>query len=168
LTLRILIAVRPHTERVRIARPEKVSRRIVQRQQRQSRLPAATKLSRSDTDVVVVLEGMTTNLSSSRAELLSRAASRRRPSARVGASIAVEGRGARPRAADEQLVGGGQGVCVLPRVERGACNRERGACRQAGERVREAAASACTGRDSQKAGGQGHARSARGTWRPCS
>jgi len=38
-TLRILIAVRPHTERVRIARPEEISRRIVQRQQRQSRLP---------------------------------------------------------------------------------------------------------------------------------
>jgi hypothetical protein len=56
-TLRILIAVRPHTERVRIARPEKISRRIVQRQQRQSRLPAATKLSRSDMDVVVVLKG---------------------------------------------------------------------------------------------------------------
>jgi hypothetical protein len=57
-TLRILIAVRPHTERVRIARPEESSRRIVQRQQRQSRLPAATKLSRSDMDVVVVLEGI--------------------------------------------------------------------------------------------------------------
>ena len=55
-TLRILIAVRPHTERVRIARPEEISRRIVQRQQRQSRLPAATKLSRSEMDVVVVLE----------------------------------------------------------------------------------------------------------------
>ena len=119
-TLRILIAVRPHTERVRIARPEEISRRIVQRQQRQSRLPAATKLSRSDMDVVVVLEGMTTSLSSSRAELLSRAASRRRPSARAGESIAVEGRGARPRAADEQLVGGGQGVCVLPESKRGA------------------------------------------------
>ena len=47
-----------------------------------------------------------------------------------------EGRGARPRAADEQLVGGGQGVCALPRVEMGACNRGRGACREAGERVR--------------------------------
>ena len=57
-TLRILIAVRPHTERVRIARPEEISRRIVQRQQRQSRLPAATKLSRSDMDVIVVLEGI--------------------------------------------------------------------------------------------------------------
>jgi len=56
-TLRILIAVCPHTERVRVARPEKISRRIVQRQQRQSRLPAATKLSRSEMDVVVVLEG---------------------------------------------------------------------------------------------------------------
>jgi len=63
-TLRILIAVRPHTERVLIARPEKISRRIDQRQQRQSRLPAATKLSRSDTDVVVVLEGITMSLSS--------------------------------------------------------------------------------------------------------
>ena len=60
-TLRILIAVRPHTERVRIARPEEISRRIVQRQQRQSRLPAATKLSRSDMDVVVVLEGIKMN-----------------------------------------------------------------------------------------------------------
>jgi hypothetical protein len=57
-TLRILIAVRPHTERVRVARPGKISRRIAQRQQRQSRLPAATKLSRSDMDVVVVLEGI--------------------------------------------------------------------------------------------------------------
>jgi hypothetical protein len=119
-TLRLLIAVRPHTERVRIARPEEISRRIVQRQQRQSRLPAATKLSRSE-DVVVVLEGIRMSLSSSRAELLSRTASRRRPSAREVASIAVKGRGARPRAADEQLVGGGQGACALPRVERGAC-----------------------------------------------
>jgi hypothetical protein len=42
-----------------------------------------------------------------------RAASRRRPSARVVASIDVEGRGARPRPADEQLVGVGQG-CLLP------------------------------------------------------
>ena len=48
----ILIKVRPHTERVRVARPEEISRRIVQGQQRQSRLPAATKLSRSDMDVV--------------------------------------------------------------------------------------------------------------------
>ena len=136
-TLRILIAVRPHTERVRIARPEKISRRIVQRQQRQSRLPAATKLSRSDMDVVVVLEARTMSLSSSRAELLSRAASRRRPSARAVASIAVEGRGSHPRAADEQLVGGGQGVCVLPE-SKGVCvyNGGRGASRQAGERVR--------------------------------
>ena len=83
-------------------------------------------------DVVVVLEGMTTSLSSSRAELLSRAASRSPD--RVIASEG-EGRGARPCAADEQLVGGGQGVCSLPRVERGACNRGRGACREAGERV---------------------------------
>jgi len=136
-TLRVLIAVRPHsTERVRIARPEKISRRIVQRQQRQSRLPAATKLSRSDMDVVVVLEGMTMSLSSSRAELLSRAASR--SPARAIAS-GGEGRGARPRAADDLLVAGGQGVCALPRVKRGACtvyNGGRGACREAGERVR--------------------------------
>jgi hypothetical protein len=94
-----------HTERVRIARPEKISRRIVQRQQRQSRLPAATKLSRSHVDVVVVLEARTMSLSSSRAELLSRAASR--SPARAVAS-GGEGRGARPRAADEQLVGGGE------------------------------------------------------------
>ena len=47
-----------------------------------------------------------------------------------------EGRGACPRAADEQLVGRGQGVCALPRVERGACNRGYCACREAGERVR--------------------------------
>ena len=133
-TLRILIAVRPHTERVRIARPEEISRRIVQRQQRQSRLPAATKLSRSDMDVVVVLKGMTTSLSSSRAELLSRAASR--SPARAIAS-GGEGRGARPRAADEQLVGGGQGVCVLPESKGGRVyNGGRGACREAGERVR--------------------------------
>jgi len=58
------------------------------------------------------------SLSSSRAELLSRADSR--SPARAIAS-GGEGRGARPRAADEQLVGGGQGVCALPRVERGAC-----------------------------------------------
>ena len=131
-TLRILIAVRPHTERVRIARPEEISRRIVQRQQRQSRLPAATKLSRSDMDVVVVLEAMTMSLSSSRAELLSRAASR--SPARAIAS-GGEGRGARPRAADEQLVGVGQGVCVLPESKGGACNGGRGACWEAGERV---------------------------------
>ena len=133
-TLRILIAVRPHTERVRIARPEEISRRIVQRQQRQSRLPAATKLSRSDMDVVVVLEARTMSLSSSRAELLSRAASR--SPARAIAS-GGEGRGARPRAADEQLVGGGQGVCVLPESKGGRVyNGGRGACREAGERVR--------------------------------
>ena len=70
-------------------------------------------------DVVVVLEGITMSLSSSRAELLSRTASRRRPSAREVASIAVKGRGARPRAADEQLVGSGQGVCVLPESKGG-------------------------------------------------
>jgi len=115
-TLRILIAVRPHTERVRIARPEEISRRIVQRQQRQSRLPAATKLSRSDMDVVVVLEGITTSLSSSRAELLSRAASRSPARAKASGG---EGRGAHPRAADEQLVGGGQGVCALPESKGG-------------------------------------------------
>jgi hypothetical protein len=153
----------PHTERVRIAGPEKISRRIVQRQQRQSRLPAATKLSRSEMDVVVVLEARTMSLSSSRAKLLSRAASR--SPARAIAMIASggEGRGARPRAADEQLVGGGQGGCVLPRVERGACNI--GGEVRAGRRERgyEVAASACTGPDSQKAGGQGHARSARRT-----
>jgi hypothetical protein len=132
-TLRILIAVRPHTERVRIARPEEISRRIVQRQQRQSRLPAATKLSRSDMDVVVVLEARTMSLSSSRAELLSRAASR--SPARAIAS-GGEGRGAHPRAADEQLVGGGQGVCALPESKGGrAYNGGRGACREAGERV---------------------------------
>jgi hypothetical protein len=49
-----------------------------------------------------------------------------------------EGRGARPRAADEQLVGGGQGVCVLCRESKGGrvYNGGRGACREAGERVR--------------------------------
>jgi len=157
-TLRILIAVRPHTERVRIARPEEISRRIVQRQQRQSRLPAATKLSRSDMDVVVVLEGMTTSLSSSRAELLSRAASR--SPARAIAS-GGEGRGARPRAADEQLVGGGQGVCVLPESKGGRVyNGGRGVRAGRPERGYEAAASACTGPGS-RLGGQGHARSAR-------
>ena len=161
-TLRILIAVRPHTERVRIARPEEISRRIVQRQQRQSRLPAATKLSRSDMDVVVVLEGITTSLSSSRAELLSRAASR--SPARAIAS-GGEGRGARPRAADEQLVGGGQGVCDLPESKGG---RVIGGEVRAGRRERgyEAAATACTGPDS-RLGGQGHARSARRTCSSC-
>ena len=142
--LRILIAVRPHTERVRIARPEEISRRIVQRQQRQSRLPAATKLSRSE-DVVVVLEGMRMSLSSSRAELLSRTTSRRRPSARAVASIVVEGRGARPRAADEQLVGGGQGVCVLRESEGGRVyNGGRGVRAGRRERGHGAAATACT------------------------
>jgi hypothetical protein len=61
---------------------------------------------------------------------------RRRPSARGEASIAVEGRGARPRAADEQLVGGGQGDCVLPESKGGRVyNGGRGACWEAGERV---------------------------------
>jgi len=67
-------------------------------------------------DVVVVLEARTMSLSSSRAELLSRAASR--SPARAIAS-GGEGRGARPRAADEQLVGGGQGVCALPESKGG-------------------------------------------------
>ena len=160
LTLCILIAVRPHTERVRIARPEKISRRIVQRQQRQSRLPAATKLSRSDMDVVVVLEARTMSLSSSRAELLSRTASR--SPARAIAS-GGEGRGARPRAADEQLVGGGQFVCALPESKGGRVYYGgRGVRAGRRERGYEAAASACTGRDS-RLGGQGHARSARRT-----
>jgi hypothetical protein len=73
------------------------------------------------------------SLSSSRAELLSRAASR--SPARAIAS-GGEGRGAHPRAADEQLVGGGQGVCALPESKGGrAYNGGRGACREAGERV---------------------------------
>ena len=164
-TLRILIAVRPHTERVRIARPEKISRRIVQRQQRQSRLPAATKLSRSEMDVVVVLEGLTMSLSSSRAELLSRAASR--SPARAIAS-GGEGRGARPRAADEQLVAGRQGVCVLPESKGG---RVIGGGVRAGRRERGygAAATACTGPDSYPTQGLGakgtRGESAPGTWR---
>jgi hypothetical protein len=41
----ILITVRPHTERVRAARPEEISRHIVQRQQRQSRFAARPRAS---------------------------------------------------------------------------------------------------------------------------
>eukprot|EP00964_Phaeocystis_antarctica_P132150 scaffold96187_cov56-Phaeocystis_antarctica.AAC.2 len=54
--------------------------------------------------------------SNTRADLLSRAASR--APARVIASRG-EGRGARPRATNEQLVGVGQGVCVLPNRKEG-------------------------------------------------
>jgi hypothetical protein len=43
-----------------------------------------------------------------------------RPPARAIAS-GGEGGGARPRAADEQLVGGGEGVCVLPSRKEGVC-----------------------------------------------
>jgi len=81
------------------------------------------------------------SLSSSRAELLSRAASRS-PARDIGSpardiASGVEGRGAHPRAADEQLVGGGQGVCVLPESKGGRVyNGGRGACWEAGERVR--------------------------------
>ena len=109
-------------------------------------------------------KGRTMSLSSSRAKLLSRAASR--SPARAIAS-GGEGRGARPRAADEQLVGGGQGVCALPESKGG---RVIGGKVRAGRRERgyEAAASACarSGPDS-RLGGQGHARSARRTWRTC-
>ena len=56
---------------------------------------------------VVVLEVTRGAPSNARADLLSRAASRRRP-ARAGASSVVEGRGAHPRQTDRQLVGGGQ------------------------------------------------------------
>ena len=77
---------------------------------------------------------LTMSLSSSRAELLSRAASQS-PTRAIASG--GEGRGARPRAADEQLVGGGQGVCELPESKRGrAYNGGRGACRKAGERER--------------------------------
>jgi hypothetical protein len=96
-------------------------------------------------DVVVVLKGMTTSLSSFRAELLSRAASRSPARAKASGG---EGRGARPRAADEQLVGGGQGVCALRRVERGgvyimgdevrAGRRERGYTRRHSDGMRGA------------------------------
>ena len=69
----------------------------------------------------------------SRAELLSRAASR--SPARAIAS-GGKGRGAHPRAADEQLVGGGD-PCALPKSKVGRVyNWGRGACREAGERVR--------------------------------
>jgi hypothetical protein len=46
-----------------------------------------------------------------------------------------EGRGARPRATDGQLVGGGQGVCVLPRVERGGRVRWGARCGPGGGRA---------------------------------
>eukprot|EP00964_Phaeocystis_antarctica_P117124 scaffold80963_cov72-Phaeocystis_antarctica.AAC.1 len=55
--------------------------------------------------------GSQSRSSNTRADLISRAASR--TPARAVASRG-EGRGARPRATDEQLVGIGQGVCVLP------------------------------------------------------
>jgi hypothetical protein len=48
------------------------------------------------------------------------AAFRRRPNAIERASTAVKGRSVRPRATDELLVGGGQGVCLLPSVGKGA------------------------------------------------
>ena len=64
-------------------------------------------------------------------------AASRRP-ARVIAS-GGEGRGARPRAADEQLVGGGEGVCPLPSRKEGVRGIMRGDAR--------AASCGCTGRD---------------------
>jgi hypothetical protein len=100
---------------------------------------------------------MTTSLSSSRAELLSRAASR--SPARAIAS-GGEGRGARPRAADDQLVGGGQGVCALPESKGGRVIGGEvcvpGGGREGTRRQRRHARS---GPDS-RLGGQGHARGA--------
>ena len=55
-----------------------------------------------------------------------------------------EGRGARPRATDGQLVGGGQGVCVLPESKGGHGVRGRGVM---------AVQAACMGRARLKAGG---------------
>eukprot|EP00964_Phaeocystis_antarctica_P054504 scaffold32040_cov69-Phaeocystis_antarctica.AAC.2 len=61
--------------------------------------------------------GSQSRSSNTRADLISRAASRT-PRARAIAS-AGEGRGARPRATDEQLVGVGQGGRVLPSRKEG-------------------------------------------------
>ena len=63
-------------------------------------------------------------------------AASRRPARAIASG--GEGGGARPRAADEQLVGGGQGVCVLPSRTEGVRGM-RGDAR--------AASRGCTGRD---------------------
>eukprot|EP00964_Phaeocystis_antarctica_P157292 scaffold127415_cov63-Phaeocystis_antarctica.AAC.1 len=63
---------------------------------------------------------------------LSRECGRAGPRTPARAILRGEGRGARPRAPDEQLVGVGQGVCVLPRVERKAYDAGRGAHQELG------------------------------------
>eukprot|EP00964_Phaeocystis_antarctica_P033699 scaffold19101_cov53-Phaeocystis_antarctica.AAC.7 len=72
-----------------------------------------------------------------------------------------EGRGAHPRATDEQLVGVGQGVCTLPRVERRVCRAgERCEGRKAGGGRRPRGKQAA-GQGSTADWGQGTGRSAR-------
>ena len=89
------------------------------------------------------------------------------------AIVIGEGRGARPRATDEQLVGVGQGVCGLPSRKEGVRSGARcgpgertrinsEVCRERG-RGAAAAQAACTGRGRLKTGSPGHARSARRT-----
>eukprot|EP00964_Phaeocystis_antarctica_P032219 scaffold18260_cov57-Phaeocystis_antarctica.AAC.3 len=60
-------------------------------------------------------------------------------------SVRGEGRGARPRATDEQLVGGGQGVCALPSRKEGMRCAGRGAAREGGRRRATAVHAACRG-----------------------
>jgi hypothetical protein len=66
----------------------------------------------------VGVERLERNLQGGLGRECGRAASR--PPARFIIASGGEGRGGRPRATDRQLVGGGQGVYRLPRVERGA------------------------------------------------
>eukprot|EP00964_Phaeocystis_antarctica_P062309 scaffold37323_cov45-Phaeocystis_antarctica.AAC.2 len=74
-------------------------------------------------------------------------------------SVRVEGRGARPRATDEQLVGVGQGVCLLPSRREGMrCGRRcvPGGPEAAGDRAAHAACGA--GLDCRLMAGHGEER----------
>eukprot|EP00964_Phaeocystis_antarctica_P116988 scaffold80854_cov54-Phaeocystis_antarctica.AAC.2 len=78
--------------------------------------------------------------------------SARRAASRTPARAIEEGRGARPRATDEQLVGVVQGVCALPSRKEGMC------CgRRYGPRGRATVAqAACRGEGSTAVSGAGH------------
>ena len=74
----------------------------------------------------------------SHSHLDARASVRRAASQRTPARAIGEGRGARPRATDEQLVGVGQGVCALPSRKESILCRAR--CEPGGGRRRATAA----------------------------
>ena len=83
-------------------------------------------------------------------------AASRRPARAIASG--GEGGGARPRAADEQLVGGVKGVCVLPsRMEggRGVRGDARAASRGCIRARSRCAQAACRGEDATEIGGRG-------------